>query len=135
MVERNPGAQRTESAKEWGEHLVPALHFGATGPHATAIEHFFYLYFAMTLLHALHLTIGIVAMLVLAIAAVKVLLVALFFMHLTTSSAVIRVYAVTALFALGLLFGLTLTDYRTRDLHAAAYQQPHQTASQPPQLR
>jgi cytochrome c oxidase subunit 3 len=58
----------SEYVKEWSEHLVPALHFGVTGPHATAVEHFFYLYFAMTLLHALHLTIGIVAALVFAVA-------------------------------------------------------------------
>jgi cytochrome c oxidase subunit 4 len=71
----------------------------------------------------------------LVIAAAKVLLVALWFMHLRTSSAVIRIYAVTALFALALLFGLTATDYQTRDLHAAAYQQPHQTPSHAPELR
>ena len=71
----------------------------------------------------------------LAIAAAKVLLVALFFMHLKTSSAAIRIYAVTALFALALLFGLTLADYRTRDQRDAAYQQPQQTPSHAPELR
>ena len=62
------GIKGTEYVHEWGEHLVPALHFAFSGPHAIAVEHFFYLYFAMTLLHALHLTIGIVLTLVFAIA-------------------------------------------------------------------
>jgi cytochrome c oxidase subunit IV len=71
----------------------------------------------------------------LVIAFVKVALVALFFMHLKSGSAAIRVYAVTALFALALLFGLTLADYEVRDAHHTAYQQPQQTPSHAPGLR
>lgn len=71
----------------------------------------------------------------LVIAAVKVALVALFFMHLKSGSAAIRIYAVTALFALALLFGLTLTDYGVRDAHHTAYQQPQQAPSHAPSLR
>lgn len=59
----------TEYVHEWGEHLVPGLHFAYEGPHAAAVEHFFYLYFAMTLLHALHLTIGIAMVIVFAAAS------------------------------------------------------------------
>jgi cytochrome c oxidase subunit 3 len=62
------GIKGTEYVHEWGEHLAPALDFAFPGPHATAVEHFFYLYFAMTLLHALHLTIGIVLTIIFAIA-------------------------------------------------------------------
>jgi len=69
------------------------------------------------------------------IAAMKVLLVALFFMHLKSGSAAVRIYAVTALFALALLFGLTLTDYEVRDVHHAPYQQPQQEPSHAPSLR
>jgi len=62
------GIKGTEYVHEWSEHLVPALHFAFSGQHGTAVEHFFYMYFAMTLLHALHLTIGIVLTLVFAVA-------------------------------------------------------------------
>jgi cytochrome c oxidase subunit IV len=71
----------------------------------------------------------------LVIAAVKVLLVSVFFMHLKSGSAAIRIYAVTALFALALLFGLTLTDYEVRDAHHTTYQQPRQAPSHAPSLR
>jgi cytochrome c oxidase subunit IV len=71
----------------------------------------------------------------LVIAFVKVALVALFFMHLKSGSAAIRLYAVTALFALALLFGLTLADYEVRDARHTAYQQPQQGLSHAPSLR
>jgi len=52
-----------EYSAEWHEGLVPALHFTYHGPHARGVELFFYFYFGMTGLHALHLTIGILVML------------------------------------------------------------------------
>jgi cytochrome c oxidase subunit 3 len=60
-----------EYAIEWREGLVPALHFTYGGHDAAGVEHFFYLYFAMTLLHALHLTIGVVIVLVFAVALAR----------------------------------------------------------------
>jgi cytochrome c oxidase subunit 3 len=53
----------------WHEGLVPGLHFTYTGPHAGEVGLFFWLYFAMTGVHALHLAIGIVVMAVLAFLA------------------------------------------------------------------
>jgi cytochrome c oxidase subunit 3 len=41
-------------------HLVPALDFAYPGAHAGEIEIFFFLYFVMTGVHALHLIIGLV---------------------------------------------------------------------------
>lgn len=41
------------------EHLVPTLNFHASGPQADQIELFFYLYFFITGVHALHVLIGI----------------------------------------------------------------------------
>jgi cytochrome c oxidase subunit 3 len=56
-----------EYHREYAEGLVPVLAFGYSGPHADGVTLFFYLYFVMTGLHALHLMIGtgIVATLVL----------------------------------------------------------------------
>ncbi len=53
----------------WHEGLVPALHFTYTGPHAPEVALFFWLYFAMTGVHALHLAIGVVVMAVLGVLA------------------------------------------------------------------
>lgn len=58
----------------------------------------------------------------LAIAAAKAALVALFFMHLRKSSALLRIVAVIALFTLVLLFGLSDADYATRVMHSAPWQ-------------
>jgi cytochrome c oxidase subunit III len=56
---------------EWHHHyregLVPGVRFLETGPEAPAIGLFFWLYFAMTGVHALHLTIGIGVMTVIAL--------------------------------------------------------------------
>jgi len=41
------------------EHLVPALDFRYAGPQADQVELFFYLYFFITGVHALHVLIGI----------------------------------------------------------------------------
>ena len=48
-----------EYYKEWHEQLVPGLGFLFGGAHRDGAELFYYLYFVMTGLHALHLTIGI----------------------------------------------------------------------------
>ncbi len=56
---------------EAGEHLVPGREFLFPGPRAEQAELFFWLYFAMTGLHALHLTIGIGLVLVLLVLAIR----------------------------------------------------------------
>ncbi len=56
-----------EYTKEWHEHLFPGAAFGYAGPHAHGVEFFFFVYFATTGLHALHLTIGVLAAIVFAI--------------------------------------------------------------------
>jgi len=56
-----------EYAKEYDEHLVPGLNFHSASPHAGAIELFYFLYFALTGVHAVHLTIGIAIVTVVAV--------------------------------------------------------------------
>ena len=53
--------------------------------------------------------------LALAIAIFKATLVILFFMHVKYSSKLTKLIVVTAFFFLTVLFGLTLTDYLSRD--------------------
>jgi cytochrome c oxidase subunit 3 len=57
-------------ASEWWEHyhdgFVPGLHFTYDGPERVGVGLFFWLYFALTGVHALHMTIGIVVMAVIA---------------------------------------------------------------------
>jgi cytochrome c oxidase subunit 4 len=60
----------------------------------------------------------------LAIAAAKAVLVALFFMHLKRSSALIVLFALVALLALAILFGLSGADYATRAIHPAPWLAP-----------
>jgi cytochrome c oxidase subunit III len=48
-----------EYSEEYHEHLVPWLSFIYPGPQAAEGRMFFYLYFAMTGLHALHMVAGI----------------------------------------------------------------------------
>jgi cytochrome c oxidase subunit 4 len=50
----------------------------------------------------------------LTIAAIKALLVVLFFMHILGSKSLTWVIALSGLFWLGILMALTLTDYATR---------------------
>jgi len=52
----------------------------------------------------------------LCIAAVKVTLVAMFFMHLRISSGAARIFAGAGLFWLAILIGLTLSDFLSRAL-------------------
>lgn len=53
------GIKATEYALEWRDGLVPALHFTYAGVQAHGVAVFFYLYFLMTGVHAVHLTIGL----------------------------------------------------------------------------
>lgn len=48
-----------EYLHEWQEGLVPVLRFGYDGPHAHGVELFYYLYYIMTGLHAVHVLVGI----------------------------------------------------------------------------
>ncbi|MBC8720614.1 cytochrome c oxidase subunit 4 [Paraburkholderia sp. RAU6.4a] len=58
------------------------------------------------------------------IAVAKGLLVAIYFMDLRRASPMLRIAEVTALLALGLLFGLNGTDYSTRTIHVSPWQAP-----------
>ena len=53
------GIKGFEYSKEWEEHLVPALNFAFPGEHRGPVEIFYLLYFIMTGIHALHLTVGV----------------------------------------------------------------------------
>jgi cytochrome c oxidase subunit 3 len=56
-----------EYTKDWRDHLVPGAHFLAPGVgDQAAAQMFFFIYFFATLLHALHLLIGIVLAAVMA---------------------------------------------------------------------
>ncbi len=58
----------SEYRHEWQEHLFPGGGFAFPDPrHASAAEIFYFLYFGLTGLHALHVTIGIVMMLAFSI--------------------------------------------------------------------
>jgi cytochrome c oxidase subunit III len=48
-----------EYSLEWRDGLVPVLRFTYAGSHAEAVERFFFLYFVMTGVHAVHLSIGV----------------------------------------------------------------------------
>ncbi|HET9651125.1 MAG TPA: cytochrome C oxidase subunit IV family protein [Usitatibacter sp.] len=61
----------------------------------------------------------------LAIAAAKVTLVALFFMHLRRGSALVVLFALVGLFGLAILFALSGADYATRATNPAPWTQPH----------
>jgi cytochrome c oxidase subunit 3 len=58
-----------EYHKDFVDHLVPGTAFQWHEANPQAAEIFFWLYFAMTGLHAIHVTIGIVLMLLLALLA------------------------------------------------------------------
>ncbi|MBA3651282.1 MAG: cytochrome c oxidase subunit 3 family protein [Chthoniobacterales bacterium] len=60
------GVKGIEYHKDFTEHLVPGAAFQWHEANPGAAEMFFWLYFAMTGLHAIHVTVGIVLMLVLA---------------------------------------------------------------------
>jgi len=56
----------TEYWLDYAGHLVPAINFSHPGPHAGGVENFFYLYFFMTGLHAIHMIVGIATVAVVA---------------------------------------------------------------------
>jgi cytochrome c oxidase subunit 3 len=58
-----------EYHQHFAEHFVPGTHFEWTGADPRNAELFFWLYFAMTGLHAIHVTVGIGVLLVLALLA------------------------------------------------------------------
>ncbi len=58
-----------EYAHEIHEHLLPGRSFHFDGPHAAHAEMFFYLYFLMTGVHALHVTIGVALIVAFALRA------------------------------------------------------------------
>ena len=58
-----------EYHNDFVEHLVPGAHFEWKGPDPHNAELFFWIYFAMTGLHAIHVTVGIGILLVLALLA------------------------------------------------------------------
>ncbi len=64
------GLKGVEYTEDFRKHLVPALNFRFAGPNASEAQLFFILYFLMTGLHAIHLTIGVgvVAVLMILIA-------------------------------------------------------------------
>lgn len=63
------GVKGVEYHKDFVDHLVPGVNFQWHEANPGAAELFFWLYFAMTGLHAIHVTVGIVIMLVLAVLA------------------------------------------------------------------
>lgn len=63
------GLKGFEYYKEWQEGLVPGLKFEETGPHAAAIALFYFMYFVLTGVHGVHVTIGIVLVTIMAVRA------------------------------------------------------------------
>lgn len=64
-----------------------------------------------------------------AISCAKATLIALFFMELRDAAAILRLAAVVVLIWLALLFGLSGTDYATRNASPAAWEAPPDGAS------
>jgi cytochrome c oxidase subunit III len=56
---------------DYVNHLVPTLDFSYSGAQADQVELFFYLYFVITGIHALHVTVGVVVISVIAFMASK----------------------------------------------------------------
>jgi cytochrome c oxidase subunit 4 len=59
------------------------------------------------------------------ISCAKAVLIALFFMHLRHAGALLRVAAVAGLLWLALLFGISWTDFATRQISPAPWIAPH----------
>lgn len=55
-----------EYSHEYDEHLMVAVDFAQHGPHARGIELFFFLYYAMTLYHSLHVLVGVCVIMTMA---------------------------------------------------------------------
>jgi cytochrome c oxidase subunit 4 len=104
-------------------HETPPRHSAAqhSAPqHTSVIRVYVIIYIALLLLLALTVEAArhdlgqwnfAVAVL---IAAVKALLIALFFMHVLKSSSLVKLVVVAGLFWLGIMFSLSLADYWTR---------------------
>jgi cytochrome c oxidase subunit 3 len=60
-----------EYYQKYTDHLVPGASFLFPGPHSSGAEMFFYLYFAMTGLHAIHMIVGIGVVTVITIQAAR----------------------------------------------------------------
>ncbi len=58
-----------EYYKHFVDGMVPALNWTYAGPYANQVQLFFFAYFALTGLHSLHLTIGIVLVVIVAVMA------------------------------------------------------------------
>ncbi|WP_240761377.1 cytochrome c oxidase subunit 3 family protein [Nitrosococcus wardiae] len=63
------GIKGFEYYEEYKKQLVPGLNFTYEGPHVPQVRLFFYLYFVMTGVHALHLIIGSLAAMTIAVMA------------------------------------------------------------------
>jgi cytochrome c oxidase subunit 4 len=59
------------------------------------------------------------------ISCAKALLIALFFMQLKSAGALVRVAALAGVIWLGLLFGISWSDYGTRTISGAPWSSPH----------
>jgi cytochrome c oxidase subunit 3 len=57
-----------EYRQEWQEHLFPGAGLAFAGADAQGVRYFYFLYFVMTGLHALHLIVGIGAVTIFATA-------------------------------------------------------------------
>jgi cytochrome c oxidase subunit III len=60
-----------EYHKDFADHLVPGAQFQWTGADSRNVELFFWIYFAMTGLHAIHVSVGICMLLILALLAAR----------------------------------------------------------------
>lgn len=58
------------------------------------------------------------------ISCAKALLIAVFFMHLRHAGALLRIVAITGLLWLGILFGLSSSDFGTRSISPAQWTAP-----------
>lgn len=93
------GIKLHEWRLEAAEPLVPGRGFALAGPYARAAKLFFWLYFVMTGRHALHLTIGILIVGLLSIAALRGACTAAH--HLKTNVAVMGALFLLALATMG----------------------------------
>jgi len=59
------GVKAIEYSHKFHEHLVPGAHFMPEGAHAPGLELYFCYYFLMTGMHAIHMIIGVVGLLIL----------------------------------------------------------------------
>jgi cytochrome c oxidase subunit 4 len=88
--------------------------------HTIPVRTYFIIYLALMFLLALTIAVAFVnlgpfsVIVALAIAAVKAILILLYFMHVRFSSALTKLFAFAGFFWLLILFSLTFHDYLTR---------------------